>query len=123
MRKNKRAPSAKQFNAMKNLVVNGGNVAKAMRDAGYSAQTAKSPAKLTKSEGFRALCDELKFDNRFVISALKDDVMNKPGHRIGELTLASRILGLVQPPQVKTTVNVLNTTISEDRKKEILDIL
>jgi phage terminase small subunit len=41
--------TTKQKLAVKNMVENGGNVSKAMRDAGYSVQTAKSPSKLTSS--------------------------------------------------------------------------
>lgn len=42
----------KQKKALVNLVENGGNVSKAMLDAGYSPNTAKTPSKLTESVGF-----------------------------------------------------------------------
>lgn len=45
----------KQKKALKNLVENGGNVSKAMRDAGYSPETASDPKKLTTSKGFQEL--------------------------------------------------------------------
>lgn len=47
----------RQQNAIKNLVANGGNVAKAMRDAGYSKRTARTPSKLTKSVGGATVLD------------------------------------------------------------------
>lgn len=52
-KKVKRKPTAKQQRAIDNMVENGGNVSKAMRDAGYSAQTAKTPSKLTNSKVFK----------------------------------------------------------------------
>lgn len=52
-------PTARQKRAAKLLVENGGkSVSKAMRDAGYSEQTAKSPHKLTKSKAWPALMEE-----------------------------------------------------------------
>ena len=39
----------KQKKAIINAVENGGNVSKAMRDAGYSIETARNPSKLTES--------------------------------------------------------------------------
>lgn len=45
----------RQRNALKNLVANGGNIAKAMRDAGYSPRTARTPQKLTESNGWQKL--------------------------------------------------------------------
>ena len=47
----------KQQKAIKNMVENGGNVAKAMRDAGYSENTANTPSKLTKSKGGATVLD------------------------------------------------------------------
>lgn len=42
----------KQLKAIDNLVGNGGNVTKAMKDAGYSDKTAHTPSKLTESKAF-----------------------------------------------------------------------
>lgn len=39
------------------MVENGGNVSKAMRDAGYSAKTAVTPSKLTESVAYKAIAD------------------------------------------------------------------
>lgn len=44
--------TVKQQQAIANVVENGGNVSKAMRDAGYSEATAKTPQKLTESKAF-----------------------------------------------------------------------
>jgi len=40
------------------MVENGGNVSKAMEQAGYSSATAKTPQKLTDSEGFVIALEE-----------------------------------------------------------------
>lgn len=45
--------SIKGKKALTNMVANGGNLAKAMRDAGYSARTARSPQKLTNQPEFK----------------------------------------------------------------------
>lgn len=47
--------SKKQETAMKIAVENGGNVSKAMREAGYSPKTAKNPKKLTESEAWKKI--------------------------------------------------------------------
>ena len=49
----------KQKRAIANLVENGGNVSKAMRDAGYSVETAKTPSKLTESEAFKSIAEQI----------------------------------------------------------------
>jgi len=43
----------RQRKAFKNIVENGGIVSKAMRDAGYSDKTAKTPQKLTESVAYQ----------------------------------------------------------------------
>lgn len=49
----------KQKKAIKKLVENGGkSVSQAMREAGYSEATAKTPSKLTKSDGWQELMDK-----------------------------------------------------------------
>lgn len=55
IKKRSRKPSLKQKRALANLVENGGNVSKAMVDAGYSPTTAKTPQKLTESEAWKGM--------------------------------------------------------------------
>ena len=57
-KKNKITPTMKQRRAIKNVVENGGNVSKAMRDAKYSIETAKNPKKLTDSRAWEELVEE-----------------------------------------------------------------
>lgn len=51
-------PTIKQKLALDKIVENGGNVSKAMRDVGYSVETAKEPGKLTNSKGFQELVEK-----------------------------------------------------------------
>lgn len=53
-----RKPTLKQQKAVALMAENGGNASKAMRDAGYSPQTAVTPSKLTESIGFQDLLDK-----------------------------------------------------------------
>lgn len=48
----------KQKRALDILAENGGNVSKAMEEAGYSPATAKTPQKLTTSKGWLELLDK-----------------------------------------------------------------
>jgi hypothetical protein len=82
----------KQKLALANMVENGGNVSKAMRDAGYSPQTAKSPSKLTDSTGFRELMDAYLPDD-MLLRALSDDIEEKKANRKAELELAFKLKG------------------------------
>lgn len=52
----------RQKKAIANLVENGGNVSKAMRDAGYSVETAKTPQKLTESVAFQTIAEQIPDD-------------------------------------------------------------
>jgi len=51
-------PTIKQRKALSNLAENGGNKGKAMRDAGYSEVSSKTPTKLTESRGWETLLKE-----------------------------------------------------------------
>jgi hypothetical protein len=62
----------KQKKAVKKLVENGGNVSKAMRDAGFSPETAKTPKKLTESKGFKDLMDEMGLDDATLTTKHKE---------------------------------------------------
>ncbi len=49
----------KQRIAFKEIVENGRSASAAMREAGYSAKTATAPAKLTTSDGFKELMEQM----------------------------------------------------------------
>lgn len=70
--KRKRKPTIKQQKAVANLVENGGNVSKAMIDAGYTPATAKTPQKLTDSEYVQALMREVGLTDKDGFQVLKE---------------------------------------------------
>ena len=83
----------RQRKAVDLIVENGGNVSRAMIGAGYSKQTAKTPQKLTESQGFKELCNERGLTDNFLIGALVHDIKNKKLDRSKELALAFKITG------------------------------
>ncbi len=82
----------KQKKAVDNMVENGGNVSKAMRDAGYTGATAKNPKKLTESGGFKELMEDYLPDD-MLLNALSDDIESKKANRKAELELAFKLKG------------------------------
>lgn len=88
--------TTKQKNALSKIVENGGNVSRAMRDVGYSPETAKSPSKLLDSKGFMQLMDEKGLTDDLIITSLVDDIKAKPSNRTQELTLAVKMRGRMQ---------------------------
>jgi len=84
----------KQEKALEKMVENGGNVSRAMVEVGYSPNTAKTPQKLTQSKGYRDVLADCGLTEMFIVSNLVNDIIKKPKKRLGELTLASDLLGL-----------------------------
>jgi hypothetical protein len=83
----------KQKAALQKMVENGGNVSKAMKEAGYTDSTSKNPSKLTSSKGFRELAAERGLTNELIFDALVEDIKAKKKNRIAELSLAAKITG------------------------------
>lgn len=54
----------KQKKALEIMVENGGNITKAMIEAGYSENTANTPQKLTESNGWKELVDKFIPDKK-----------------------------------------------------------
>lgn len=75
------------------MVENGGNVSRAMIEAGYSPNTAKTPQKLTQSIGFVELCESRGLTDGFLLQALIEDIKEKKGNRKAELELGFKIKG------------------------------
>ena len=88
----------KQKKAVTKMVENGGNVSKAMKEAGYSKATAKNPKKLTDSQGFKKIADELDklgLTKSLLTRALVSDIKAKPKNRAKELDLGFRVKGMI----------------------------
>lgn len=87
--------TVKQKKALEHLVENGGNVSKAMRDAGYTEATAKTPSKLLDSRGFIELMNSKGLTDDLIIESLVEDIRLKKGNRTPELTLAVKMRGRI----------------------------
>ncbi len=59
-------PTIKQKRAVKELGVNGGNLSRAMKTAGYSPSACKRTDKLTKTKGFAELMEQYLPDNKLL---------------------------------------------------------
>jgi hypothetical protein len=70
--KQNRKPTIKQQKAVANLLENGGNVSKAMKDAGYSAAMAKNPQKLTESPTIIHLMDAMGVTDAMMVDTLRN---------------------------------------------------
>lgn len=100
----------KQRKAIDNVVENGGNVTKAMRDAGYSETTVNNPDNLTKSDAWQELMAAYLPDD-MLLGALSDDIEKKEGNRKAELELAFKLRGrMVEKTDAKILVEVLPIT-------------
>lgn len=89
----------KQKMAVQKILENPGiGVSKAMVDVGYSENTAKNPSDLTDSKGYQELLNEYLPDD-LILSSLKADIEAKPRRRVAELTLATKIKGMVVEKQ------------------------
>ena len=100
----------KQKRAIDNAVENGGNVSKAMRDAGYSPNTAKNPSKLTNTNAWAELMDAYLPDD-MLLRALSDDIEKKEGNRKAELELGFKLKGkMVEKSEAKVNLEVLPIT-------------
>jgi len=96
----------KQEKALEKMVENGGNASQAMRDVGYSENTAKTPQKLTESKGFKELCEDSGLTDLFLIESLVEDIKAKKGNRRAELELGLKVRGRL----------VRKTDITSDQK-------
>lgn len=124
--------SLKQKLALKNAVENGGNMSKAMRDAGYSANTAKTPQKLTESKAWTELVEEFLPDSLLtekhlgLLNAVKENGEIDTSAVKAGLEMAYKIKGRFAPekiavatqavipsPETEAQVfNILNTYVS-----------
>ena len=104
--------TVKQSRAINNLVENGGNVSRAMREAGYSPKTAKNPRKLTDSRAWtEKLGDYLS--EEFLLDALHTDIASKVGNRKSELELGFKLTDKLNPKLSEITMDtpvVFNVT-------------
>ena len=111
----------RQKKAIDNVVENGGNVTKAMRDAGYAETTVNNPDNLTKSDAWLELMEAYLPDD-MLLGALSDDIEKKEGNRKAELELAFKLRGkMVEKTEGK--IDLLVQTLTEEDKKHLSSLL
>jgi len=112
----------KQKRAVDIMVENGGNASKAMREAGYSPQTAKTPKKLTGTKGYQEILEEYGLTEALIVTSLVKDINTKEGNRVTELTLGAKIRGMLTDRTDITTggapiAPILVKFVGEDNKQ------
>lgn len=70
-------PTLLQRKALKATLENGGNVSKAMKDAGYSEAMAKNPQKLKESDGWKELMKSVGLDDKSLLKKSKEHLQAK----------------------------------------------
>ncbi len=89
--KQKRLAIGLTRNSLSNIPLSVGAV---MREIGYSNTISEQPSRITESLGFKKALEELGLTEELIVTALVDDILNKPKQRVKELTLAADILGM-----------------------------
>lgn len=114
-------PKPIHYRAVKALVENGGNVSRAMITAGYSENTAQTPAKLTSAHGFKQAMKELGLTDELLVSALVSDIQNKQ-NRFNELQLGFKLRGHLRENVTENKTLVLITS-GESAKRYSIDAI
>lgn len=93
----KTKPTRKQKLAFKKSFENLGNIkplGTALLEAGYSKNVANNPIIVTQSKGFKQLAEEAGLSDSMILTALADDIKQKPRDRSKELAIACKVKGL-----------------------------
>lgn len=105
------------------LVSNKINKGKALLEAGYSPAVASNPQLVTESQGFKRYMANHGITEDNLAQMLGEDLVNKPGERLGELKLAAELMGLTNKDLNLNVKQVdegllLMKQIIEDKKNE-----
>jgi phage terminase small subunit len=108
----------KQQRALDELAENGGNVSRAMIDAGYSEATAKTPQKLTESVGWKELMDQHLPDDK--LARKHDQLLNDEEStvQIKALDMAYKLKGSYAPEK-SVTVQLKGEVKDMDKFKSL----
>lgn len=87
---------------------------RAMISVGYSHNTAITPAKVTKSEGFQDLLEK-HLSDAFLLEALEEDIKNNKGKRKGEIELAFKVKGRLSNNEQPPSPNQYNIFVQNNR--------
>lgn len=114
--------SARQLTAIEKLIENGGNVSKAMKEAGYSQASAKNPKVLTESSIYADLLEAYLPDD-MMLRALSDDIEKKEGNRTSELQLGFKLKGRMTEKVDVTTKGESLNNFNDEEKNALLALL
>ena len=103
--------------AVDKIVETGGNVTRAMKEAGYPPTTYNNPKVLTESKGFKELMKEYGLTEGLIAKSLVEDIEKKPQNRLGELRLGAEIIGLKATEGAGETKNLTINITPEAAKK------
>lgn len=103
-------PKPMHYKVIKNLVENGGNKYRAIRDAGYSEAVATTPQKVTESKGFIQAMNEAGLSIETLNTYLASDLKAKPKQRFNELQLAYKLHGKLKENTLENKTLILITS-------------
>jgi hypothetical protein len=111
-------PTEMQKNAADNIIaqkLSTGRVnkGKALKEAGYGKRVQANPKPILESKGFIQYMSEAGINEESIAAMLGEDLRAKPAERLGELKLATELLGLKE--------NTLNVNVK--KSDEELDSL
>ena len=111
---------------VKEVIANPSQTAKsALIKAGYSPNTAIEPQQVIQTQGVQYLLAKHGLTKDFIINCVKEDIDKKPQNRAAELSLASKITGLVsnqqQPNQLFTEKVIVNINLPENNNIKKID--
>lgn len=132
-----RPPTMRQRMAVDEIVANGGNVSEAMRRAGYSIATARTPQKLTESKSFQALLekrlperhllkkhreflDSKKIIRVYVKGDLKEITEETDSNAVKALDMAYKLKGKYQEKSGNSVLVINVSAQSSDRYKPVV---
>jgi hypothetical protein len=95
---------------LSNLVENGGDKGKAIRDAGYSESMVHTPSKVLESKGFIQALEQSGLDIETLNGYLAHDLKKKKENRLGELTLAYKLHGKLRETVSENKTLILITS-------------
>lgn len=94
------------------------NKGEILQKHGYSKSTSKSPTLVTESVGFLAYMERAGLTQENLAEMLSADLSNKPGERLGEMKLASQLMGIDGAKDGGVNVQV---NVALEQMKDIID--
>jgi hypothetical protein len=107
------------YKVVQNLVENGGNKYKAIRDAGYSEAVATTPQKVTESKGFKQAMQELGLTDTLLVTSLVSDIKTKE-NRFNELQLGFKLRGHLKDTVQESKTLILITSGESAKRYDVV---